>query len=166
MKKTKLVRFGFVMFFLLAAIKLAALAVIIYQVIVHLTGEAATDAVSSTTIWALLVDFVSLLGMWGIQKGLHIYRKRTSVCSLIAPVLLLVVLGMSIIMVGFDAADPTAQMLNGICWGLMALYLLIPDGFILWDFIARRKKPQSSETEEDQPPVQPSLRDRIRMAKK
>lgn len=166
MKKTKWFRFCFVMFCLLAATKLAALGVIIGQVIVHLIGEAAMDDVSSTTIWALLVDFVALLGMWGVQKGLHLYRKRTSVCTLLTPVLLLVVLGMSIIMVGFDAADPTAQLLNGICWGLMALYLLIPDALILCDVLTVRKRKQLQETTDDPLPEERSLHDRIRTAKK
>lgn len=166
MKKTKWFRFCFVMFCLLAAIKLAALSVIIGQVVVHLIGEAAMDDVSSTTIWALLVDFVALLGMWGVQKGLHLYRKRTSVCSLLAPVFLLVVLGMSIIMVGFDATDPTAQLLNGICWGLMALYLLIPDAFVLCDVLTVRKRKQFPEISDEQPPEERSLHDRIRAAKK
>ena len=116
MKHSKWYRFGFVVFCLLAAAKLTALVIVVYEIIAHLCGILAGDAVSSATIIALLVDFVALIAMWAINKGLRIYRKATSVCSLIAPVFLLAVLVFSVVMVGYDPADQSAQVLSVVCW--------------------------------------------------
>lgn len=165
MKHSKWYRFGFVVFCLLAAAKLTALAVVIYEIIAHLCGMLAGDAVSSAIIIALLVDFVALIAMWAINKGLHIYRKGTSVCSLIVPVLLLGVLVFSVMMVGYDPADQSAQVLSAVCWCLMTLYLLIPDVLIGLDLAALRHgfPMEDSHTESVK---KPTLSERIRSAKK
>lgn len=165
MKHSKWYRFGFVVFCLLAAAKLTALVIVVYEIIAHLCGILAGDAVSSATIIALLVDFVALIAMWAINKGLRIYRKATSVCSLIAPVFLLAVLVFSVVMVGYDPADQSAQVLSVVCWCLMALYLLIPDVLIGLDFAALRHGFPQTDSHADSV-KEPTLSERIRSAKK
>ena len=161
MKKSQLYIFGFVMFCLLALAKIVALGVSVFGIVSYFFGSEAADAVSSTMILALLADFVALLLMWAINKGLHIYKKPTSLISLLAPILLLAVLLMSILMVAPEYREYEG-VLNAVCWLLMATYLLLPDVFIIRDFAALRHGFPTDETERRAP----TLSDRIRKAKK
>lgn len=128
----------FAAFWLFAAVKLAMLITVIVCLINYLTGATAAEDVYVLTIKALLVDFVSMLIMWGLNKGLHFYKKVTTLLSLLSPVLLLAVLVLSVVVVGMDPASSEAAAVNTICWGLMVGYLVLPDAFIARDLIGLR----------------------------
>ena len=161
MKKSQLYIFGFVMFCLLALTKVIALGVSVFGIITYFFGETASDAVASRMIIALLVDFVALLLMWAINKGLRIYKKPTSIISLLSPILLLAVLVLSVMMVSPEFFEHL-EVFNAICWVLMVTYLILPDIFIVRDFIALRHGFPKDEADD----APPTLSQRIRNAKK
>ena len=161
MKKSQLYIFGFVVFCLLAIAKLVALGVSVAGIAGYFLGAESTEAVSSKMILALLADFIALLLMWALNKGLRIYKKPTSLISLLSPILLLVVLILSVVMVSPEYLD-YANAFNAICWGLMIVYLILPDVFIGRDLFALRHGFPSDEVED----APPTLSERIRKAKK
>lgn len=161
MKKSQLYIFGFVIFCLLALAKAIALVVSVVGIVSYFFGETATDAVSSRMIIALLVDFAALLLMWALNKGLRVYKKPTSLVSLLSPVLLLAVLVLSVMMVSPEYQDHLV-LFNAICWVLMVIYLVLPDIFIVRDLAALRHGLPTDGTED----APPTLSQRIRNAKK
>lgn len=161
MKKSQLYIFGFVIFCLLALTKVVALGISVAGIVTYFFGETAIDAVSSRMILALLVDFVALLLMWALNKGLRLYKKATSLVSLLSPILLLAVLVLSVMMVSPEYLAHL-KLFNAICWVLMVAYLILPDIFIALDLIALRHGFPTDGTEDA--PL--TLSQRIRNAKK
>ncbi len=162
MKKSNAYIFGFVVFCLMALVKLVALGFAVYGIAAYLASAEATEAVSSKVIAALIADFLARIIMWAINKGIRIYKRPTPLISLLAPVLLLAVLILSVVMVGYDPESGGAAALNAVCWILMGVYLLLPDLFITRDMVALRHGFPAVEEQTGKP----TLSERIRKAKK
>ena len=163
MKKSNVYIFGFVIFCLMALVKLVALVTVAVNLIAYLANTASMETVPSRIILALLADFLALMIMWALNKGLKIYKKPTSLLSLLAPVLLLAVFAISLLDIVLDTSGSTgATLVYVLLYALMGLYLLVPDIFIARDMYALRHGfPRDGEDA-----AEPTLSERIRKAKR
>ena len=109
-------------------------------------------------LWIIFFSVLMIACAMNFSTVVMILKK---IISLLSPILLLAVLVLSVMMVSPEFFEHL-EVFNAICWVLMVTYLILPDIFIVRDFIALRHGFPKDEADD----APPTLSQRIRNAKK